>query len=169
MAENEQIRIAGIVKESIVDGPGIRYVIFTQGCPHQCEGCHNPLSHDYNGGYFISFDEILTAIKKNPLLDGVTFSGGEPFEQAGPLSVLASQIKALGLNIVCYSGYTYEQIIQRSQNNSDYKKLIDTIDRLIDGKFDIDQKDLLLKFKGSRNQRIINVRDSQKLGTIVLY
>ena len=163
-----EIQIAGIVSESIVDGPGIRYVIFTQGCPHKCVGCHNPESHDYHGGFTMTDEKILTEIKKNPLLDGVTFSGGEPFEQAQGLSYLAEQIKSLSLNVICYTGYTFEAILEKSQYSSDWANLLSKIDILIDGKFDLSQKDLLLRFRGSKNQRVIDVPKTLQQGTISL-
>lgn len=106
-----QIRIAGIEDESIVDGPGIRMVIFTQGCNHNCIGCHNPESHSFHGGELIDVEDILNMIKENPLLDGITLSGGEPFEQALECSILAKEVKKLGLNVITYTGYTFEEIL----------------------------------------------------------
>lgn len=149
-----EIRIAGIVEESIVDGAGIRLVVFTQGCNHNCTGCHNPESHSFSGGKLINIDDILVMIKENPLLDGITFSGGEPFEQALVCSILASKVKELGLNVIVYTGYTFEQILKNDQ----FKELLLQTDTLIDGKFDIKQKSLMLKFRGSKNQRIIDVK-----------
>lgn len=149
-----QIRIAGIEDESIVDGPGIRMVIFTQGCNHNCEGCHNPESHSFHGGKLIDIEEILNMIKENPLLDGITLSGGEPFEQALECSILAKKVKELGLNVITYTGYTFEEIL----GNENFKELLLQTDTLIDGKFDIKQKSLMLKFRGSKNQRIIDVK-----------
>jgi len=149
-----KIRIAGIVEESIVDGPGIRLVVFTQGCNHNCDGCHNPESHSFSGGKLIEIEDILDMIKENPLLDGITFSGGEPFEQAFECSILAKKVKDLGLNVIVYTGYTFEQILKNDQ----FKELLLQTDTLIDGKFDIEQKSLMLKFRGSKNQRIIDVK-----------
>lgn len=149
-----QIRIAGIEDESIVDGPGIRMVVFTQGCNHNCEGCHNPESHSFYGGKLIDIEEILNMIKENPLLDGITLSGGEPFEQALECSILAKKVKKLGLNVITYTGYTFEEIL----GNENFKELLLQTDTLIDGKFDIKQKSLMLKFRGSKNQRIIDVK-----------
>ncbi|MBO5364276.1 MAG: 4Fe-4S cluster-binding domain-containing protein, partial [Clostridia bacterium] len=108
----DRFRISGIEPESIVDGPGIRYVIFVQGCPHHCPGCHNPQTHDFEGGKEQDFASILTEIDKNPLLSGVTFSGGEPFCQAEALAELGKRIKGRGLNLVCYSGYTFEELLR---------------------------------------------------------
>ena len=107
-----KLRIAGTVNDSIVDGPGIRFTIFTQGCPHHCEGCHNPQTHDFNGGEIVEADEIIEKIKKNPLLDGVTFSGGEPFCQAETLADIGKEIKSLGLNVITYTGYTFDESLE---------------------------------------------------------
>lgn len=149
-----KIRIAGIAEESIVDGPGIRMVIFTQGCKHNCEGCHNPESHSFTGGELVEVDEIINRVKANPLLDGITLSGGEPFEQSEECSILAREVRKLGLNVVTYTGYTFEEILK----NEDFKKLLLETDTLIDGKFEIEKRSLLLQFRGSKNQRIIDVR-----------
>lgn len=146
-----KLRINSIIKESTVDGKGLRYVIFTQGCPHHCKGCHNPQTWSYTKGYEIDTDEILAQIKENPLLDGVTFSGGEPFEQQEPLVLLAKEIHKLNLDIWCYSGYTEEKI-----NTTELYKNIDV---LVDGKFELD-KLCYNEFKGSTNQRIIYLKDS---------
>lgn len=110
------IRIAGTVSESIVDGPGIRYTIFTQGCPHHCEGCHNPETHDFSGGRLADTDKIYNHIAENPLLKGVTFSGGEPFCQPAPLYDLAKRIKEnTKLDIMAYTGFTFEQLIENQR------------------------------------------------------
>ena len=153
------IRIAGLVEESIVDGMGVRFVVFVQGCPHHCPGCHNPNTHDIDGGYDIEIDEIVSKIEKNPLIDGVTFSGGEPFCQAGGLAKLAKKLKKLGYNIWTYSGYTLEELIGRSKEDEDIKKLLSLIDILVDGRFEEDKMDYTLKFRGSSNQRIIEMKD----------
>lgn len=163
-----KIRLSGIINDSIVDGVGIRFVVFTQGCPHHCEGCHNPGTHDFSGGYDDDTDEILAKIKANPLLDGVTLSGGEPFCQPKPLYELCLKVKALGLNIACYSGYTFEELLKLSENNEDIKKLLSVIDVLIDGRFVLLEKSLLLRFKGSKNQRILNLPASLAEGKAVL-
>jgi anaerobic ribonucleoside-triphosphate reductase activating protein len=165
---SDKLRISGIIKESIVDGPGIRYVVFTQGCLHKCEGCHNPQTHDLEGGYFIDIDDIITEVKKNPLLDGLTFSGGEPFLQPEALSTLGKAAKALGLNIITYTGYTFDQLTELSKSKPDITSLLQVTDILIDGRFELSQKDLLLKFRGSKNQRPIDVPNTLKTGTVVL-
>ncbi len=148
------LRIAGIVEESIVDGPGIRLVVFTQGCKHNCLGCHNPETHSFNGGKIIDIDSIIEMVKSNPLLDGITLSGGEPFEQVKACSYLAKKIKELGLSVVTYTGYTFEEILK----NEDLRELLLYTDILIDGKFDITKKSLNLQFRGSANQRIIDIK-----------
>lgn len=165
---SEKLRISGIIKESIVDGPGIRYVVFTQGCLHKCEGCHNPQTHDLEGGYLIDIDDILAEVKKNPLLDGLTFSGGEPFLQPGPLGELGKAVKAMGFNIIAYTGFTFEQLLELSKKKPDITSLLQVTDILIDGRFELSQKDLLLKFRGSKNQRPIDVQNTLKTGQVVL-
>lgn len=159
--------IAGVVKESIVDGPGIRYTIFTQGCPHNCEGCHNVHTHDPSGGKSITFDKILDDLKKNPLISGVTFSGGEPFMQAKELYELALLLKEKGLNILTYSGYTFEEIVRGYDENPYWKELLEITDYLIDGRFILAEKSLLLRFRGSKNQRIIDVKKSLAESSVV--
>lgn len=162
-----KIRLAGIANDSIVDGPGIRYTIFVQGCPHKCEGCHNQHTHDYNGGFIKDINDLLQEIKANPLLCGVTFSGGEPFCQAKELAYLGEKIKQNDLDIITYTGYTFEELIEKSNNDNCYKDLLKITDYLIDGKFDITKKDYTLKFKGSSNQRVIDCKKSLELGKVI--
>ncbi|MDF2988764.1 MAG: anaerobic ribonucleoside-triphosphate reductase activating protein [Eubacterium sp.] len=160
-----QLRIAGIINESIVDGPGIRMVIFAQGCTHNCQGCHNPHTHSFEGGELKEVDAIIKDIKKNYLLDGITLSGGDPFEQAEAFSVLAGEAKKLGLNVVTYTGYTYERLIEIAKQREGFAELLKNTDLLIDGPFIQKEKNLLLKFRGSTNQRVIDMnktRASQK-------
>lgn len=161
-----ELRIAGTVNDSIVDGPGIRFTVFTQGCPHNCEGCHNPQTHDFSGGTVIDTDEILEKIKANPLLDGVTFSGGEPFCQAEALAYLGRQIKALGLDVVTYTGYTFEKLLSKRDKNH-WGELLETTDFLIDGRFILAQKDWNIRFRGSSNQRYIDCRASLEAGNAI--
>lgn len=162
-----KIRMAGVVSESIVDGPGIRFTLFAQGCPHKCEGCHNPQTHDFNGGKDDDTDTILERILENPLLDGVTFSGGEPFCQAKPLADLAKKIKAAGLNVISYSGYTIEYLMKNANDENGYMELLCEIDYLIDGPFILSLKSYEAKFRGSTNQRIIDVKKTLELGEAV--
>lgn len=162
-----ELRIAGTISESIVDGPGFRYVIFTQGCPHHCPGCQNPQTHPFEGGELKNTDELMQEIMSDPLVSGVTFSGGEPFCQPEALTELAKQAHAKGKNIFCYTGYTYEQLIDRA--NPAEHALLEQVDILVDGRYEQEQRDLLLKFRGSRNQRLIDVRKTMEQGSIVLW
>lgn len=163
---SDLLRIAGTVNDSIVDGSGIRFTVFTQGCPHHCEGCHNPQTHDFNGGELVDTDNIFNKIKANPLLDGVTFSGGEPFCQAEALVKLGKQIKTLGLDIVTYTGYTFEQLYENRSKNY-WGELLSVTDFLVDGKFILAEKDWNIKFRGSRNQRYIDCQASLREGRAV--
>ena len=152
-----KLRISGIVEESIVDGPGLRFVVFTQGCPHHCKGCHNPQTHDFNGGEERDVRAIFEMFMENPLLSGISFSGGEPFVQPHPLCILARLVKGAGKNIVVYSGYTFEQLKAMGEKNPAVLELLGLCDTLIDGPFIEEQKDLDLLFRGSQNQRIIDL------------
>ena len=162
-----KIRMAGVVSESIVDGPGIRFTLFVQGCPHKCEGCHNPQTHDFSGGKDDDTDAILERILENPLLDGVTFSGGEPFCHAKPLADLARKIKSAGLDVISYSGYTIEYLIKHSNSENGYMELLNEIDYLIDGPFVLSLKSYEARFRGSTNQRIIDVKKTLEKGEAV--
>ncbi len=161
------LRISGIINESIVDGPGIRLVVFAQGCRHNCLGCHNPETHSFEGGYLISIYEIIETIRKNPLLDGVTFSGGDPFEQAYIFGMLAKLVKEMGLNVVTYTGYLYEKILEEIKNKKDWDMLLKYSDIIVDGKYDKTKKKADLKFIGSANQRIIDVKKTLEFNRIV--
>lgn len=165
-----KIRLAApITIESIVDGPGLRAVIWTQGCIHNCKDCHNPQTHDLNGGFEIDTDEICTQIQKLKLHKGVTFSGGEPFLQSEALIEVAKKCKNLGLDIWVYTGYSFEQLIDKKNplyfNNIN---LLRNIDVLVDGKFLYDKKDISLIFRGSSNQRIIDVKKTLEANKICL-
>ena len=163
------IRLAGVVRESIVDGPGIRFVVFCQGCIHDCPGCQNPDTHDFNGGYDCDIQKILEAVDQNKLLDGITFSGGEPFCQAGRFIPLAKEIrKREGLDILIFTGFTYEQLEDMGKSDPDVKELMDMADTLVDGRFVLEERDLSLRFRGSRNQRIIDMNATRKEGHVVL-
>ncbi len=161
-----KIKISGISKESIVDGKGIRYTIFTQGCPHKCKGCHNPETWDKNKGQWKEIDEIVDEFKKNPLLKGMTFSGGEPFWQSEPLYIIAKEIHKLNKDITVYTGYTYEELLTLDMPY--VQELLSETDILIDGKFEEELKNLELLFRGSENQRIIDMNLSRSKGEIVL-
>ena len=155
------LRLSGVISESIVDGPGFRYVVFTQGCPHGCPGCHNPQTHDFNGGTLIDPLTLLPEIDENPLLAGVTFSGGEPFVQPEALLPLAREIKARGLHLLIFSGYTYEQLTDLMTTREAIGELLKLCDTLIDGPFLLEQRDLTLQFRGSANQRILQLNNGQ--------
>jgi anaerobic ribonucleoside-triphosphate reductase activating protein len=159
------VRLAGVIRESIVDGPGLRFVVFAQGCPHGCPGCHNPQTHDFAGGYECPVERIAAAIAENPLITGVTFSGGEPFCQAQELAVLAQLVKEQHKHLILYSGYTFEQLL----HNSDpaVRRLMEYGDLLIDGPFLEREKTLELRFRGSRNQRVIDLPASLAQGQAV--
>ena len=164
-----EIRIAGTVSESIVDGPGIRYTIFTQGCPHHCEGCHNPETHDFNGGRLADTDRIFEHIVRDPLLKGVTFSGGDPFCQPAPLYDLGKKLKEnTSLDIMIYTGYTFEQLLDMAKKDINVKNLLSVADIIVDGRFILAQRSLELKFKGSRNQRTIDCQRSLAEGKVIL-
>lgn len=161
------IKLAGLVPESYVDGPGIRFTIFVQGCPHKCEGCHNPETHDFSAGRLADTDRIYNKIKQFPLVKGVTFSGGEPFCQAEPLAELAEKLRADGYHIMSYSGWTFEQLLAKSENEPQVKRLLGSLDVLVDGRFILAERSLEIKFRGSRNQRLIDVPKSLAEGKAV--
>lgn len=162
-----EIRISGTVQDSIVDGPGLRYVVFVQGCPHGCEGCHNPQTHDFSGGRLTDTQTLYEEFAENPLTQGVTFSGGEPFCQAQALFELASRIKQRDMHIMCYSGWTFEELVEKSKREEFTKKLLEITDILVDGRFILQQRSLSLNFRGSTNQRIIDVKKSLAEGRAV--
>lgn len=162
------IKLSGLVPESFVDGPGIRFTIFTQGCPHKCPGCHNPETHDFEKGRYADVDKLFKRIIENPLIKGVTFSGGEPFCQPEPLSYFAKKLKDAGYHIMCYSGFTFEQLLSQSKKNEAIRNLLLNIDILVDGPFILSEKSLELRFRGSRNQRIIDVKESLETGKAVI-
>ncbi len=160
------LNVAGIVEDSITDGPGLRFSLFVQGCPHKCVGCHNPQTHQFGAGQEMTLAEIFDKLRSNPLQSGVTFSGGEPFCQPQGLAILAKEIKACGYDLAAYSGYTFEQLVELPRPG--VKELLSQLDVLVDGRFMIEKKDLLILFRGSGNQRIIDVQASLKAGEVVL-
>ena len=162
-----ELRISGLVNDSIVDGPGFRFVVYVQGCPHHCEGCHNHQTHDFEGGTTTTTEEIMVKIKRNPLLKGITLSGGEPFCQCAPLAELARMVKKQGLSVMAYSGYTIEQLLQRAKTEESVRALLLNCDILVDGPFIKEQRDISLRFRGSKNQRIIDPVASLKKGVAV--
>ena len=158
-----KIRIAGIVPESFVDGTGIRFTIFFQGCLRNCRGCHNPATHDLNGGEILDTEEIISAIKKNPLLTGITLSGGEPLLQISPALELAKAAKNLNLNVWCYTGYKFENIPENAE------ELLKNIDVLVDGEYIEELRDLELNFCGSKNQRVIDLNKTRENKKIIIF
>lgn len=163
MSSTRSIRISGIERESIVDGDGIRYVIFVQGCPHHCPGCHNPQTHSFDGGKLVSVDDLLRDIsKRKKHIDGITLSGGEPFCQSDQCCIIAEKAHELGLTVWCYTGYLFEDLY--GQGN----KLLEFVDVLVDGPFIQERRSLSLEFRGSNNQRLIDVPASLEAGAAVL-
>lgn len=163
MSNIQSIKISGIVSESIVDGEGIRYIIFTQGCPHHCPGCHNPETHSFDAGLSVNINDLIgDIVKKKDYIDGITLSGGEPFCQSEQCSVIAEKAKLLGLSVWCYTGYIFEDLYGRNE------KLLNYIDVLVDGPFIQEKRSLDLEFRGSSNQRLIDVPASLKSGLVIL-
>lgn len=163
---DQKLRIAGVTKESVVDGPGLRAVVFFQGCPHRCPGCHNPETWDDKGGYLLSVEEVWASLDYNPLLTGITLSGGEPLLQPAPALTLAGLARAHGGNVVLYTGYKWEEITGFAACK--IKELLRLVDLLIDGPFLLEEKEELA-FRGSRNQRMIDVQASLKTGRLTLW
>lgn len=161
-----RIHLSDTVNDSIVDGPGLRFTIFVQGCPHRCKGCHNPQTHAFEGGTQVAPEVLLEKIRANPLLDGVTFSGGEPFCQAQALAELGKEIRKMSLNIITYTGYTFEYLYAHRTENG-YGALLSVTDILIDGQFVEALRSLELRFRGSANQRILDAQQSLASGTPV--
>lgn len=161
------IRIAGTTNDSIVDGPGLRYAIFTQGCPHRCPGCHNPKTHDFEGGKMEDTQEIIGRMLKNPLLSGITLSGGEPLMQSEPCLELARAAHAHGLNVWMYTGFVWENLLE--ENDPARMALLKETDVLVDGPFILSKRSLELDFCGSSNQRLIDVKASLKEGKAILW
>ena len=155
--EDLPIRLFGVVRESIVDGPQLRYVIFVQGCPHKCYNCHNPESHAYGGGKVTTTAKLWADIQKNPLIKGITFSGGEPFIWGHELAVIAKKARERGLDIMTYSGFTYEHLLKKCETEPSVHELLKETNYLVDGRYVDAKRDLNLKFRGSTNQRILDV------------
>lgn len=163
---SQTIQVSGVETDSIVDGPGMRFTVFTQGCPHCCPGCHNPETHSFQGGRAVEVEAIAKEIEKDPLCAGVTLSGGEPLCQPKPLAQLAELVNGMGKNVVCYTGYTWEQLIE--QQDPDIMALLRQCKYVIDGPYVQELRTLNMKFRGSSNQRIIDVAASLKEGRAVL-
>ncbi len=158
------MRIAGLTQDSIVDGPGFRFTVFVQGCAHHCEGCHNPQTHDPAGGKDMTTEEIIREMRSNPLTDGLTLSGGEPFDQSEDCLTLVRAARESGLNVWSYSGYLFEQLLADEKKS----QLLKELDVLVDGPFVLSQRSLALAWRGSRNQRVIDVQKSLAAGEVIL-
>ena len=160
-----KIRLAADLQpDSIVDGEGIRTVLWTQGCPHGCKGCHNPQTHSFNDGVLVDVEEVIEALSEIKHQDGLTLSGGDPVCQSEACYEISKAAHEMGMNVWCYTGFTYETMLQ----NPKHRKLLEEIDVLVDGKFILEEKSYDLHFRGSRNQRIIDVQRSLKEEKVVL-
>ena len=165
----DYIRLAADLQtDSIVDGPGLRAVIWTQGCAHNCKGCHNPSTHDFNGGGLIPLDLVKEAIDDLEYHTGITFSGGDPMYQPDACNELAIYCKEKGYNIWVYTGFTFEKLLEMSVQKPIYREFLENIDVLVDGEFILEQRDLNLLFRGSKNQRLIDVKASLENNNVVL-
>ena len=163
-----KIRLAADLQtDSIVDGLGIRTVIWTQGCSHNCPNCHNPGTHDFDGGELVEIEDVIEALEDLTGQDGVTFSGGDPMFQPKQCALLAKKIHELGMNVWAYTGFTFEELLEKG--SKDILEFLSEIDVLIDGKFEPSKKSLDLQFRGSSNQRIIDVPKSLENHKTILF
>jgi len=164
-----KIRLASdIQSDSIVDGTGIRAVIWTQGCSHNCPGCHNPGTHDFKGGFEVNVEEVKEEISKLEFQDGITFSGGDPFFQPAACAKIANYVHSLGMDVWCYTGFLFEDLLKSSVKKKAIMDFLTNIDILVDGPFIVSKRSYSAKFRGSSNQRIIDVKRSLEEGTVVL-
>jgi len=162
------MRLSGITQESLVDGPGLRYVIFTQGCPHKCPNCHNPETWDNNAGKEYTVRQVVRLMKQQKKkIRGVTFSGGEPFIQAAELAEVAAAARLINWDVVTYTGFTYEELVEN--NNEGVNALLAATDILIDGKYIHELRSIELPFRGSSNQRVIDLIKTREKGQVVLW
>ena len=158
------IRVLDIIEDTMVDGPGFRTSIYCAGCRHACPGCHNPQSWDFNGGHEMTTEQLMRIIEADPYAN-VTFSGGDPMYQAAGFAELARAIhKRTNKDIWCYTGFTYESLISEDQ-----RELLENIDVLVDGPFIQRLHDPDLLFRGSSNQRLIDVPKTLYAGEIILW
>jgi len=161
------LKISSYIQDSIVDGQGLRFALFTQGCPHHCAGCHNPGTHDPDGGFEAATADVISAMLSNPLTDGLTLSGGEPFAQAADCAEIAAAAKNAGLNVWAYSGWTFGEILGGAAPHG--AELLRLCDVLVDGRFELSERSLSLKWRGSANQRLVDVQKSLASGEVVLW
>lgn len=150
------LRIADIVEDSVVDGPGLRCAVFVQGCSHRCAGCHNPGSWDPAGGREVPVGRIVDLLRRNPLCSGLSLTGGEPTEQAGPCAELAERARALDKDVWCWSGSTWERLAARARREPDLARLLGAVDVLVDGPYLESRRTLSLPWRGSSNQRLVD-------------
>ena len=159
-----KVQIAALMNDSIVDGPGLRYAIYVQGCPHRCKGCHNPQTHPFDGGTEMDTEDIWNEIEENPLLSGITLSGGDPLCQPKPMAEIAKKAKESGLSVWCYTGYFFEDLIK--DQDDDIMALLRYTDVLVDAPFVLEERTLELPFRGSKNQRLVDVPRSLEDGKV---
>lgn len=164
-----KIRLAGILPNSLVNGYGLRKVFFSQGCNHHCDECFNQHTWPFVGGKICDCDQLIKETIAESYLAGVTFSGGDPLQQPIPFSYLAKKLKKNNINIWCFTGYTWEEIIKLKKKDIHIKILIENLDVLVDGRFDKNLKNVNLKFAGSSNQRIIDVKQTLKKKKIIIW
>jgi len=162
-----KLKVAGIIRESVVDGPGVRLAVYVQGCAHRCPGCHNPGTWDQAGGIEMDTGEIIDLLPSTGTLSGVTLSGGEPFDQPAALLSLADALTAREINLVLYSGYTFEQLLDRGKRESSITGLLKAGWLLIDGPYLEQQRSRSLPYRGSRNQRLIDLKLSMPAGKAI--
>lgn len=167
--DSKLIRLAGIAENSLVNGKGLRKVFFSQGCSHHCEGCFNQHTWEFVGGRMFDMDELVQKVKDEPFLDGVTFSGGDPFQQADKFAYLAKKLHEANINIWAYTGYTFEELMKLAQTNPHIKQMINNVDVIVDGRFMKDKMSENLKYCGSSNQRVIDVKSSLNENKIILF
>ena len=167
--DSKLIRLAGIAENSLVNGKGLRKVFFSQGCSHHCEGCFNQHTWEFAGGRMFDMDELVQKVKDEPFLDGVTFSGGDPFQQADKFAYLAKKLHEANINIWAYTGYTFEELMKLAQTNPHIKQMINNVDVIVDGRFMKDKMSENLKYCGSSNQRVIDVKSSLNENKIILF
>ncbi len=167
MKDYVRLAMKDIQTDSIVDGEGIRSVIWFQGCSHNCLGCHNPETHDFNKGELVSLEEVKKQIRELECQTGITFSGGDPMMQIEALEELARYTHECGMNVWCYTGYTFEELLKLAEKNEHYMKALENIDVLVDGKFVASLKSFEVQFRGSSNQRIIDVKKSLESGKVI--
>lgn len=172
------VNVADVESESIVDGPGFRFAVYVQGCPHGCPGCHNPQTHAFEAKHDMDADKLLQLLQASPLNSGVTLTGGEPFCQAAALLPFAQAVRAEGKGVWAYSGYTFEQLCGRQAvegaaaahlDPAAARELLNLCDVLVDGPFKENEQSYDLHWKGSRNQRVIDVPASLEAETVVLH